>query len=219
MIPPDGGRDHLTAYLASAIHRRCELPAADCEHLAVSTVHFLEDEGLRHPFPSDLVALAAARSLAAFDRSGAMRFLEDHIDQEDENLLLYRELLLTRPFSYRQWRLVAAGVLSSDAGTATSSLPSYTLHVSRVGMEKEDLELTVFGTIRNLLQIFSGLWESRSGQFHLGIKGLPKKRGRDKSLPSAKEVVDFCRDWFEQLAEEKAWVAAPDITVRDLGTI
>lgn len=219
MKPPDDeARDLLTFNVASVLFERTMLADRDCMQMATAIIQFLEHEGLSQPFPSDLVTLSTARCLAGVDRGAGLELLNEQIDDQ-ARLPLYHELLLTRPFSYRQWRLVAAGVLSREQGSAVSTKPTYTLHVSRVSMEKDDLELTIFGTIKHLLQVFSGLWDSRSGQFHLGIKGLPRMKGRDKNLPSSKDVVEFCRDWFDLIAKDRAWVEAPDITVRDLGTI
>jgi|GEM_PF-1665227 len=220
MIPDAGGKNMLIAYLAVELQRYV-LPELRefTEDMALGAVDFLELEGLSEPYPSDLVALSVARLLAKGKRRPqAQEFLESHVG--DETLLpIYTELLQSDPFNYPQWRLIAAGVLSRDTSNPTASRPSYTLHVERVPMQEDALDIGVYMTIKQLLDLFSGLWESRAGCFHLGIKGLPRKKGRNKELPSASEIVAYCRNWFERLADAKAWVERPEITVRDLNVL
>jgi len=217
MIPDAAGKNKLIAFLAVELQHYVAPELREfTEDMAMGAVDFLELEGLQEPYPTDLVVVSVARLLAnSKRRRQAQEFLERHVG--DNSLLpIYTELLQSNPFNYRQWRLIAAGVLCRDESNPTANRPSYTLHVERVPMQEGDLEIGVYMTIKHLLDLFSGLWESRAGSFHLGIKGLPRKKGRNKELPSGKEIVAYCRNWFERHADAKAWVELPEVTVRDL---
>lgn len=219
MIPGDQGRAPLIQFLANEFEEFVDQEIYHTEEMAEAIASFFDIHQFREPYPTDLIALIGARCLAGLrlPDEGEI-FLRRHIANEGR-LPLYLEFLHIRPFSARTWILLNAGVLNFGTSPAASTDRVYLLDISLLPMDEGQLDLTIFTTIKTLISEFSGVWQQAAGRFHLVVKGLPKKAGRNKELPSARDVVAYCKDLLGMMGDENRWPAQPEISATDLGAL
>lgn len=210
MIPKEE-RQILLDFLAAEI--RSTAPDIDLEthEIAEAIFAFLELENVPHPVSTELLGFIGARCLHGLHHSEAAdRFLAGNVHSEAGRLRC-REFLSIRPFSYRLWQLLDAGVLEFGKATETSARPHYVLNLSLVPMEAGDLELTFFMTLKKVIEEFRGLWTRHAGAFHLMLKGLPATRGRAKTLPNTDGVLEYCRELLLAQGRAESWADQPEI--------
>jgi len=207
--------DPLVSYLTTELADYAPLEEALIENIAFAVRYFLTNEQTPEPYPSELLAILSARALNALGyRSNAMEFLHAQIP-DPKKQALFRPFILSERFDRRIWNLIQADVLSHyDGMMKDQRRASWVLDLSRVPRGHDVLDLTIYLSLRKLLEMFGPVWEAESGDFCLHFRGLPRQNGPDE--PSATQLMDYMRNLMQDMAVRAGWMQHPELLSLDL---
>jgi len=100
----------------------------------------------------------------------------------------------------------------------------WTLDFGRLALnESERHEITLFRSIRTVVDKMLVFWDATKGEGTLGVKGLlhlaivdAKKIKRTKNHPPGKVWIDYISDILRQQAQHRDWQNTPTVISLDL---
>jgi len=209
-------RDHL-----EDVFKSLDIPPGTLSDNIAATVavycHHHHPHGLQ---ATDLRLLISRAFCAIGDRSAAGRVLAS-MTPHSRHIERWLEILSDLHHFPELLPYFSRGIIRPAEWAGAQLDRMWTLDFSRLKLsEAERHEITLYRSVRLLVQQMFVFWDATGGEGILGLKGLESLGVNDRrpewSLMSATSLVEYIADLFRQQKKERGWAAVPSLLQLDL---